>query len=241
MGAESTRAELIRGWTRRPAHHPQMVVVGVVASASASRSGWPSTGSRPAAPKQAKQDRHALGRPDHLLGPDLRPRGDRRPVLGAASSGCGPGQEHLDGPPIHGNTRLEVVWTAIPALMLVVAVHLRLPRPARHREGAGQPATSATIDVTASSSPGPSTTPSRRQAVRPRRSSTCPRAVGQVRRHAKDVLHDFWVPAFRMKIDAVPGITTHYRVTPTKLGTYPVVCAELCGLGHAFMRRRRTC
>jgi cytochrome c oxidase subunit 2 len=40
-----------------------------------------------------------------------------------------------------------------------------------------------------------------------------------------------------MKIDAVPGITTSYRVTPTKLGSYPVVCAELCGLGHAFMRQ----
>jgi cytochrome c oxidase subunit 2 len=53
---------------------------------------------------------------------------------------------------------------------------------------------------------------------------------------AIDVLHDFWVPAFRMKMDAVPGITTTYRVTPTKEGTFPVVCAELCGLGHAFMR-----
>jgi cytochrome c oxidase subunit 2 len=41
-----------------------------------------------------------------------------------------------------------------------------------------------------------------------------------------------------MKIDAVPGITTHYRVTPSRLGTYPVICAELCGLGHAFMRSR---
>src|SRR5436190_1821159 len=53
---------------------------------------------------------------------------------------------------------------------------------------------------------------------------------------AKDVLHDFWVPAFRMKMDAVPGITTHCRVTPTKPGVYPVVCAELCGIGHATMR-----
>jgi cytochrome c oxidase subunit 2 len=52
----------------------------------------------------------------------------------------------------------------------------------------------------------------------------------------RDVLHDFWVPAWRMKIDAVPGITTHYRITPIRYGTYPVVCAELCGLGHAFMR-----
>jgi cytochrome c oxidase subunit 2 len=39
-----------------------------------------------------------------------------------------------------------------------------------------------------------------------------------------------------MKIDAVPGIITHIRVTPRKVGSYPIVCAELCGLGHAFMR-----
>jgi cytochrome c oxidase subunit 2 len=53
----------------------------------------------------------------------------------------------------------------------------------------------------------------------------------------KDVLHDFWVPAFRWKIDAVPGINTHYRVTPTRNGDYAIVCAELCGLGHATMRQ----
>jgi cytochrome c oxidase subunit 2 len=54
----------------------------------------------------------------------------------------------------------------------------------------------------------------------------------------KDVLHDFWVPAFRMKIDAVPGETTLVRATTTdRLGTYPVVCAELCGLGHSVMRQ----
>ena len=54
--------------------------------------------------------------------------------------------------------------------------------------------------------------------------------------HALDVLHDFWVPAFRMKIDAVPGITTEVKMTPKKLGDFPVVCAELCGYGHALMR-----
>ena len=54
---------------------------------------------------------------------------------------------------------------------------------------------------------------------------------------SKDVLHDFWVPAFRMKIDAVRGIDTEIRVTPTRIGEYPVVCAELCGLGHAAMRQ----
>jgi cytochrome c oxidase subunit 2 len=54
---------------------------------------------------------------------------------------------------------------------------------------------------------------------------------------SKDVLHDFWVPAFRQKIDAVPGITTRFRVKPEKTGTFPVVCAELCGLGHSVMRQ----
>jgi cytochrome c oxidase subunit 2 len=56
---------------------------------------------------------------------------------------------------------------------------------------------------------------------------------------SKDVIHDFWVPDFRMKIDAVPGITTHYRITPksSAIGNHDIVCAELCGLGHAFMRQ----
>src|SRR3954453_15498980 len=56
---------------------------------------------------------------------------------------------------------------------------------------------------------------------------------------SKDVIHDFWVPDFRMKIDAVPGITTHYRITPktSAVGDHDIVCAELCGLGHAYMRQ----
>jgi cytochrome c oxidase subunit 2 len=55
---------------------------------------------------------------------------------------------------------------------------------------------------------------------------------------AKDVLHSFWVPAFRVKMDAVPGQTDFVRFTPDRIGNYEVVCAELCGLGHATMRVR---
>jgi cytochrome c oxidase subunit 2 len=54
---------------------------------------------------------------------------------------------------------------------------------------------------------------------------------------ANDVIHSFWVPAFRLKQDAVPGMTTSTRLTPNREGTYQVVCAELCGLGHATMRQ----
>jgi cytochrome c oxidase subunit 2 len=54
---------------------------------------------------------------------------------------------------------------------------------------------------------------------------------------AKDVIHSFWVPDFRLKQDAVPGLTTRIRTRPTEKGGHPVVCAELCGLGHATMRQ----
>ena len=50
-----------------------------------------------------------------------------------------------------------------------------------------------------------------------------------------DVQHSFWIPAFAIKQDAVPGETTHISATPTQLGDYVVRCAELCGLYHAYM------
>jgi cytochrome c oxidase subunit 2 len=53
----------------------------------------------------------------------------------------------------------------------------------------------------------------------------------------KDVIHSFWVPQFRLKSDAVPGLTTKIRVTPDREGQFEVVCAELCGLGHSTMRQ----
>jgi cytochrome c oxidase subunit 2 len=51
-----------------------------------------------------------------------------------------------------------------------------------------------------------------------------------------DVLHDFYVPEFRAKMDMIPGSVTYYWLTPTRTGTFEVLCAELCGQGHAFMR-----
>jgi cytochrome c oxidase subunit II len=51
-----------------------------------------------------------------------------------------------------------------------------------------------------------------------------------------DVLHDFYVPQFRAKMDLVPGLVTYIWFTPTETGTFPVLCAELCGVGHADMR-----
>jgi cytochrome c oxidase subunit 2 len=58
---------------------------------------------------------------------------------------------------------------------------------------------------------------------------------------SRDVLHSFWIPAFRMKIDAVPGRVTEFYVTPNRIGSLVdvsglrVQCAELCGVGHSQM------
>ena len=53
---------------------------------------------------------------------------------------------------------------------------------------------------------------------------------------ANDVIHSFWVPEFAQKQDAVPGQINNLVITPTRTGTFPVICTELCGLGHALMR-----
>ncbi len=55
---------------------------------------------------------------------------------------------------------------------------------------------------------------------------------------SKDVLHDFTVPQFRVKMDLVPGMITYLWLTPTKAGEYEILCEELCGMGHFAMRGR---
>lgn len=150
-----------------------------------------------------------------------------------------PGEESLDGPPVHGNTTIEIVWTALPAALLVVLciyayVVLRDIEQAPARAAGPEMKVDVfgeqfawTFKYTGAEGKPVTTT----QLYLPQGRSV------KFDVHSKDVIHDFWVPAFRMKIDAVPGVTTGYRVTPTKLGDFPVVCAELCGLGHAYMRQ----
>ncbi|MGI0491563.1 cytochrome c oxidase subunit II transmembrane domain-containing protein [Alkalinema pantanalense CENA528] len=55
---------------------------------------------------------------------------------------------------------------------------------------------------------------------------------------AMDVLHAFWVPEFRVKQDAIPGRTVSLRFLPTRVGEYPVICAELCGAYHGVMKTK---
>ncbi|HEY1508884.1 MAG TPA: cytochrome c oxidase subunit II [Solirubrobacteraceae bacterium] len=145
-----------------------------------------------------------------------------------------PGQEEMDGPPIHGNTRLEVVWTAIPAL-LVVSLCTYAYTVLRSNEDSK--ANEMTINVTARQFAFEFSYPQGGGGQIVSADLYLPKGQPVVfKLRALDVIHSFFVPNFSEKLDAVPGITTTVRVTPTRLGTYPVECTELCGAGHSLMR-----
>lgn len=151
-----------------------------------------------------------------------------------------PGEESLDGPPIHGSTRLEVVWTAIPAIIIAGLVIYAWGVLRDIEQAPAKGTREMQVVVNGIQFAWTFEYPGLGAGGKPIRSEQLFVPQGESIRFlvkSVDVIHDFWVPAWRMKVDAVPGITTSYRVTPTKLGAYPVVCAELCGLGHAFMRQ----
>jgi len=147
-----------------------------------------------------------------------------------------PGEELKDGPPIHGSTRLEIIWTAVPAIVIVGLVSYAY---VVLRDMERKPAGEWKVGVTAQQFAWSFTYPpaiTGGKAVNANQLYLPKGRPIEFQIQAKDVIHDFWVPAFRLKVDAVPGITTKYRVTPSRLGTYPGVCAELCGSGHSTMR-----
>ncbi len=147
-----------------------------------------------------------------------------------------PGEELKDGPPIHGNTRLEVFWTALPAALLLGLVAYSF---VVLYENEKKPAHEIQVGVTGqqfywSYQYPPSLTGgapiNSYQLYLPDNESV------EFNMRSRDVIHAFWIPAFRLQEDVVPGITTHYRATPDRLGSYPVVCNLLCGTGHSLMR-----
>ncbi len=136
-----------------------------------------------------------------------------------------------DGPPIHGNTMIEIVWTVVPTIVLVaVGVYGYIVMDRNEAVAADR----LTVEVYAQQfnwtygypdagiETGILVVPEDRQI--------------QLNLRARDVIHDFWVPEFGIKGDAVPGITHTLWITPTNQGTFPVICAELCGAGHSVMR-----
>jgi cytochrome c oxidase subunit 2 len=145
-----------------------------------------------------------------------------------------PEDDDADGPPIHGHTGLEILWTAVPAVLVVAIGIFSAVVLAQNGEAGENPLEVEALgqqfawkftysdydDLTSGELVLPLD-----QEVR-------------FTMRSVDVIHSFWVPNFGQKMDAVPGITTEILVTPDRLGEFTVVCTELCGLGHATMRAK---
>jgi cytochrome c oxidase subunit 2 len=136
-----------------------------------------------------------------------------------------------DGPPMEGGPRLETAWTLVP---LAIVLYLAFQGAVMLRDiNRVPPAAELEVKVTAFQwgwsfeypQYGITSTEVRLPVDRPvlfKLTST-------------DVVHSFWVPEFRVKQDAVPGMVTALRVTPNRVGSYRVLCAEMCGVAHALM------
>lgn len=137
-----------------------------------------------------------------------------------------------DGPPTHGHTGLEIAWTAIPFVLVTSMAVVSAIVLARNDRTGSDP---LRVDVTAQQFAWSFKYPDQKNVT----STVLRLPLGRPVRltlRALDVLHSFWVPQFGQKQDAVPGIETHVTITPNKVGVYPIICTELCGLGHAVMR-----
>ena len=145
-----------------------------------------------------------------------------------------PGDES-DGEPIHGNTRLEIAWTLIPTIIVLFGGGYSWKVLNEIEQRGKDP---MTVDVFSQQyawsfgypgkgdvwSQGELHVPVNRQIV--------------FKMHSQDVIHSFWVPEWRIKKDNVPGITTTAVITPDRIGTYQLICTELCGFGHSTMRAK---
>ena len=142
--------------------------------------------------------------------------------------------DDTDGPPIHGHTGLEIVWTAIPAILVTAISVVSAVVLARNDDHGANP---LRIAVTAQQFAWKFEYPG--AGGKPITSGRLVLPLNQpvkLTLHSLDVIHSFWVPEFGQKSDAVPGIETTLVITPNRIGKYALMCTELCGLGHATMR-----
>lgn len=139
-----------------------------------------------------------------------------------------------DGPPIHGNTKLEIIWVTIPFVIVTsLAIYSWIVLDDIEASEQDQ----VVVEVTGRQFAWSFAYPE--EGVKQADELVLPvDRQTEFKIRSADVIHSFWVPEFRMKKDAVPGLTTTTRVTPTRTGSWQIVCAELCGIGHATMRQR---
>jgi cytochrome c oxidase subunit 2 len=133
----------------------------------------------------------------------------------------------------HGNSTLEIVWTVVPALILVVLTFLSAPAWSKIKMT--QPPTDLVIEVTAKQFNWQVKYPNSDKVFLDEMHVPVNKVV-HVALKSQDVIHSFYVPQFRMKQDAVPGRNIVTWFEATKPGKYELPCAELCGFGHSGMK-----
>jgi cytochrome c oxidase subunit 2 len=150
------------------------------------------------------------------------------------------GEPSQDGPPIRSHGRLIAVWFAVTSGLTVLMIIYPGIIGMNDLAGRSREEPDMVVEVAAMRFAWQFTYPEQKVII-------FNELVLPVDKHvrfdvtSRDVLHSFWVPAFRMKIDAVPGMVTTIHATPNKTGTFEddtqlrLQCTELCGVGHAIM------
>ena len=137
-----------------------------------------------------------------------------------------------DGPPVHGHSGLEITWTAIPFLLVTAIAIVSAIVLSRND---AQAKDTLRINVTAQQFEFTFSYPDAKNVTSPVLRLPEGRSV-ELYMRALDVIHSVFVPQFSQKEDLVPGLVTQLHITPDQLGTFPLECTELCGLGHSLMR-----
>jgi len=138
-----------------------------------------------------------------------------------------------EGPQIHGNTRIEIIWTAVPAVILAALAIFAFTRiPAVQARGVEND-NPLVVQVDAHQFYWQYTYPNGALSF-----DTLYLPVDrpvELRLNAADVIHSWWVPSLTGKLDAIPGRMNTLRFVPSKVGEYEGKCAELCGVQHTIM------
>jgi cytochrome c oxidase subunit 2 len=139
--------------------------------------------------------------------------------------------DDTDGPPIHGNTGLEVAWTVGPAVLVIAIGVVSAVVLSKNADAGRDP---LRVQVFAQQFAWRFDYDGGRvqsdELVLP-----VDRSV-EFETESADVIHSIWIPEMGQKQDVVPGITTKIVITPTRTGQFTLICTELCGLGHSTMR-----
>lgn len=142
--------------------------------------------------------------------------------------------EEKEGDHFEGNTKLEITWTVIP---LITVLALAVLGARGLTEATAARAGELTVKVTAFSWGFTYAYPDQGIEASPILYLPVDQPILlDLNSVDTDVIHDFWVPEFRVKQDLVPGVPTTLRITPNKEGEYTVLCDELCGTGHTNMQ-----